>query len=90
MSFLKFETFAAVVTLIRKGVPSFQSLLQLKQLYCYTQHSFISAVSFLKFDALTGVATLIRGGVPPFKIFVLQLFNDKFRNLLQLSLIKGA
>ena len=55
-----------------------------------TQHNFISAVLLLEFEAFTVVVTLIRGGVPPFKIFVLQLFNDKFRNLLQLSLIKGA
>ena len=53
-----------------------------------TQHNFISAVLLLEFEAFTVVVTLIRGGVPPFKIFVLQLFNDKFQNLLQLSLIK--
>ena len=83
VSLLKFEAFTAVVTLIRGGVPSVQSLLQFTQLYGYTQHTFISAVSLLKFDALTRVVTLIKGGVPPFKIFVLQLFNDKFRKLMQ-------
>ena len=88
--FLKFEAFTEVAILIRGGVPSVQSLLHFTQLYCYTQHTFISAVSFLTFDALTGVVTLVRGGGPPFKIFVLQLFNDKFLNLWQQSLIKGA
>ena len=68
------------VSLIRDGVTSVQCLLQFMQLYGYTQHTFISAVSFLKFDALAGSVTLIRGGIPPFKIFALQLFNEKFRN----------
>ena len=60
------------------------------QLFGYTQHTLISVVSFLKFDLHTGGVTLIRGGVPPFKIFLLQLFNDISRNLLQLPLIKGT
>ena len=68
------------VSLFREGVKSVQCLLQFMQLYGYTQHTFISAVSFLKFDALTGSVPLIRGGIPPFKIFALQLFNEKFRN----------
>ena len=69
------------VSLFREGVKSVQCLLQFMQLYGYTQHTFISAVSFLKFDALAGSVTLIRGGgIPPFKIFALQLFNEKFRN----------
>ena len=78
MLFLKFKVFTTVFTLIRGVVPSFQSLVQFTQLYCYIQHTFISAVSFLKLDAFSGVVTLIGGDVPPFKIFVLQLFNDSF------------
>ena len=35
VSFLKFGAFTVVVTLIRGGVPSAQSLLHLTQLYCY-------------------------------------------------------
>ena len=43
---LEIWNFTAVVTLIRGDVPSVQSIQQFSPLYCYTQDTFISAVSF--------------------------------------------
>ena len=47
VSFLKFEAFTKIGTLIRWGVPTVQNLLQFTQSFCCIQDIFISAVSSL-------------------------------------------